>query len=206
MNTLLAVLTGGGLAAAGGLLSGWQSYRFGSKRDQITHAHEQQMAREALGQERLDRAYTELGIYLSRHADWARSVQPFYGSVPAPDPMPPQERWHIETVVTNHGSKEVRQLLERWRKQAQKIEDADAVIRMAEKARDPSGLAEKADTEHQALEEYRRAMHEADEAIRDRMWAELAGQAEVPTALARRPGGPAQPWMLIPPDPPASDA
>lgn len=202
MNTLLAVLIGGALAAAGGLLSGWQSYRFGSKRDQRAHAHEQQMAREALGQERLDRAYIELGIYLSRHADWARSIQPMLGPVPAPDPMLPLERWRIETLVMNHGSQQVRRLLERWREQAQKIENADIVIRMAEQARDPGALDEKALRERQALDEYRRAMHEADEAIRDRMWAELAGQTEAPAALARRPGGPAQPWMLMPPDPP----
>lgn len=203
MNTLLAVLTGGVLAAAGGLLSGWQSYRFGSKRDQRAHAHEQQMAREALGQERLDRAYTELGIYLSHHADWARSVHPIWGPVTAPDPMPDEERWRIETLVTNHGSPEVRRLLERWVEQRRKIENADAVIRMAEQARDPGGLAEKADREHQALEEYRRAMHEAASAIRDRMRAELAGHTEAPAARARRPLGPAQPWMLMPPDPPA---
>ena len=124
------------------------------------------------------------------------------GPVPAPDPMLPLERWRIETLVMNHGSQQVRRLLERWREQAQKIENADIVIRMAEQARDPSALDEKALRERQALDEYRRAMHEADEAIRDRMWAELAGQTEAPAALARRPGGPAQPWMLMPPDPP----
>jgi hypothetical protein len=169
MNTFLAVLIGGVLAAGGGLLSGWQSYRFGSRRDERAHAHEQQMAREALTQERLDRAYTELGIYLSHYADWARSVRPFTGPVPAPDPMPPEERWRIETLVMNHGSPEVRQLLERWGEQAQKIENADIVIRMAEQSRDPGKLAEDADREHITLEEYRRAMHEADKAIRDRM-------------------------------------
>jgi hypothetical protein len=178
MNTLLAVLIGGVLAAAGGLLSGWQSYRFGRSRDQITHAHEQQMAREAVTQERLDRAYTELGIYLSHYADWAKSVHPMLGPVPAPDPLPPAERWRIETLVMNHGSPEVRQLLERWGEQAQKIENADIVIRMAEQARDPGKLAEDADREHMAMGEYRAAMHEADKAIRDRMWAELRGQAQ----------------------------
>jgi hypothetical protein len=177
MNTFLAVLTGGGLAAAGGLGSGWLNNWLGSKRDQRAHAHEQQMAREALTQERLDQAYTELGIYLSHYADWARSVRPFIGPVPAPDPMPPEERWRIETLVMNHGSPEVRQLLERWGEQAQKIENADIVIRMAEQSRDPGKLAEDADREHMAMEEYRRAMHEADKAIRDRMWAELRGQA-----------------------------
>jgi hypothetical protein len=91
--------------------------------------------------------------------------------------MPPEERGRIETLVMNHGSLEVRRLLGRWREQAQKIENADIVIRMAEQVRDPGRLAEEADREHMALEEYRRAMHEADQAIRDRMWAELRGQA-----------------------------
>ena len=187
MNTFLAVLTGGGLAALGGLGSGWLNNWLGTKRDQRAHVHEQQMAREALGQERLDRAYTEVGIYLSHYGDWARSVQPRIGPVPAPDPMPQEERWRIETLVTNYGSPEVQRLLDRWGEQAQKIDNADAVIRLAERSRDPGKLAEDADRERQALEEYRRAMHEADKAIRDRMWAELRGQAQ--PELKR--GGPA---------------
>jgi len=178
VNTFLAVLTGGGLAAAGGLGSGWLNNWLGSKRDQRAHAHERQMAREALGQERLDRTYTELGKYLSHYADWARSVQPFLGPVPTPEPMPPEERWRIETLVMNHGSLEVRRLLEQWREQAQKIENADIVIRMAEQSRNPGTLADDALRERQALEEYRRAMHEADEAIRDRMRTELGSQAQ----------------------------
>ena len=58
MNTFLAVLTGGGLAAAGGLPGGWLSNWLGGKRDRRAHAHEQQMAQEALAQERLERTYT----------------------------------------------------------------------------------------------------------------------------------------------------
>ena len=177
MNTLLAVLIGGGLSAAGGLLGGWQSYRFGSKRDQITHAHEQQMAREALGQERLDRAYTELGIYLSHMAEWARSVHPFVGPVPAPDPMPDQDRWRIEALVTNHGSPEVRRLLDRWGEQRLKIQHADMVITMAEQSQS-TGLNEQARQERLALEDSRKAMYEAATAIRDQMRKELAGQAQ----------------------------
>jgi hypothetical protein len=176
MNTFLAVLTGGGLAAAGGLLSGWQSYRFGSERDQRTHAHEQQMAREALAQERLERTYTELGMYLAHTADWARSVHPFLGPVPPPDPLPPGERWRIETLVMNHGSQEVRRRLERWREQVRKIENADGVIRLAEGARavEPE-LDQEALRERQALEGYRVAMREAADAIRDQMRTEMAG-------------------------------
>lgn len=177
MNTLLAVLIGGGLSAAGGLLSGWRSYRFGSKRDQDAHAHERQMAQEARRQDRLEQAYTELGIYLSHHADWARSVHPFIGPVPPPDPMPPAERWRIETLVTNHGSPEVRGLLDRWAEIARKIDNADAVIRMAEQSREPGGLAEEALRERLALEDHRKALYEAADDIRAQMSAELDGRA-----------------------------
>ncbi len=201
----MTLLTGGGLLAAGGLLSGLQNNWLGSKRDQRRHVREQQMAREALRQDRLERTYTDLGIYLSHYADWARSVHPFIGPIPAPDPLPPEERWRIETVVMNHGSKEVRGLLKRWREYARKIDNADAVIRLAEGARavEPD-LDQEALRERHALEDYRKAMYEAADDIRDRMWAELADQTEVRAALARRPNAPAEPWMLLPPDPPAS--
>jgi hypothetical protein len=179
MNTFLAVLIGGVLAAAGGLLSGWQNNWLGSKRDQRTHTHEQQMAREALGQGRLDRTHTELGIYLSHMAEWARSVHPSIGPVPTPDPMPDQERWRIETLVTNHGSPEVRQLLDRWGEQRLKIQRADMVIAMAEQSQS-TGLNEQARQERLALEDSRKAMYEAADAIRDQMRKELAGQAELP--------------------------
>jgi hypothetical protein len=179
MNTFLAVLTGGGLAAAGGLLSGWLNNWLGTKRDQRTHAHEQHMAREALGQERLDRAYTELGIYLSHEAAWARSVHPFIGPVPVPDPMTDQERWRIETLVTNHGSPQVRQLLDRWGEQRLKIQRADMVITMAEQSQS-TGLNEQARQERLALEDSRKAMYEAADAIREQMRKELAGKAELP--------------------------
>jgi hypothetical protein len=185
MNTFLAVLTGGGLAALGGLLSGWLNNRLGSKRDERAHAREQQAAREALGQERLDRTYTELGIYLSHMAEWARSVRPVIGPVPAPDPVSPEERWRIETLVENHGSPEVRRLLDRWGEQRMKIENADIVLGMDAESRG-TGLAEEALRERQALEDYRKSLYEASSAIRDQMRKELAGQAEVPTALARR--------------------
>jgi len=179
MNTFLAVLTGGGIAAVGGLGSGWLNNWMGSQRDERAHAHDQQMAREthardqqmareALRQERLDRAYTELGIYLSHEEAWARSVHPPIGPVPVPDPMTDEERWRIETLVTNHGSPEVRQLLDKWGEQRMKIQEADIVITMARESRDPGSLGEKADQEHQALEDYRRALHEAATAIRDR--------------------------------------
>jgi hypothetical protein len=96
-----------------------------------------------VGQERLDRAYTDLGIYLSHEADWARAVYPFMGPVPAPQPLPDEERWRIETLVMNHGSPEIRQLLTRWGGLRQKIQEAETVITMAEKSQD-AGLNEQA--------------------------------------------------------------
>ena len=178
MNTLLAVLTGGGLAVVGGLLSGWLNNSLGSKRDERAHARERQMAPEALAQERLERTYTELGMYLAHYADWARSVHPLLGPVAPPDPLPPGERWRIETLVMNHGSQEVRRLLERWREQVRRIENADGVIRLAEGARavEPE-LDQEALRERQALEGYRVAMREAADAIRGQMRTELAGAA-----------------------------
>ncbi len=62
MSTSITLLAGGGLLAAGGLLGSLLDNWLGSKRDQRTHAHERQMAQEARRQDRLERAYTELGI------------------------------------------------------------------------------------------------------------------------------------------------
>lgn len=87
------------------------------------------MAQEARRQDRLERAYTELGMFLSRWEDWARSVHPFMGPVPTPEPLPREERWRIETLVTNHGSREVRPLLKAWAEQRLKIARARAGTR-----------------------------------------------------------------------------
>jgi hypothetical protein len=185
MNTFLTLATGGGLVALGGLASGFVTNWLGAKRDQrrydheqdmarASRSHEQDMAREARSQERLDRAYIALGEYLSRFGDWARSVRPFTGPVPAPAPQPPEEQWHIEALVTAYGSEEVRLLLEQWRKRARIIENADLVIRSAEQSPDLSAeLDEKALRERQALEDYRKAMHDAADAIRGQMRQEL---------------------------------
>jgi hypothetical protein len=178
MSTFITLLTGGGLLAAGSLLSGWQNNWLASRRDRRTHAHEQQMAQEARRQDQLERAYTELGIYLSHYTDWARSVQPLLGPIPPPDPMPPAERWRIETLVTNHGSPEVRGLLGRWAEIARKIDNADAMIRLAEGSRAvETELDQEALRERRALEDYRKAMHEAADDIRAQMSAELDGRA-----------------------------
>src|SRR6266511_3463205 len=114
-NDAITLWTGGGLVAAGvvagslagALLTNW----LGVRRDQRTHEHDQAMAREAHSheramalqaarhrqemaqearcQERLEKAYLELLTYLSHFLDWAKSVQPIWGPVPMPDPVPP---------------------------------------------------------------------------------------------------------------------
>jgi hypothetical protein len=73
MNTFLALLAGGGLVAAGSVASGLLANWLGSRRDKRGYTHEQEMAREARIQERLDQAYIAPGEYLSRFEDWARS-------------------------------------------------------------------------------------------------------------------------------------
>jgi hypothetical protein len=178
MKTGMTLLTSGGLVALGTVLGSLLAVLIGVVRDKTRYTHEQVMAREARQQDRLERTYTELGIYLSRRADWARSVHPFLGPVPTPDPMTPGERWRIETIVTNHGSPEVRRLLGQWGEIARKIENADTVITLAEGSRsvDPE-LDKEALRERHALEDYRKTLDEAAADIRDRMHAELAGQA-----------------------------
>jgi hypothetical protein len=198
MSTFLTLLTGGGLAAAGGLASGAVTNWFAAKLDQRryereqvmareAHQHEQAMALEARSheramaletrrQERLKQAYIELGIFLSHYIDWANSVRPMF-PVPAPDPLPPQERWRIETLVMAYGSPEVRQLLDEWHKCAEKIHNALATIRLRDQSRDPGQeFDDKANKEDQALPEYKRAMFDADKAIRERVQQELAGE------------------------------
>jgi hypothetical protein len=175
MNTFLTLLAGGGLVAAGTIASGLLANWLGFKRDKRRYMREQAMARETRGQERLEQAYIALGEYLSRSEDWARSVHPFLGPVPAPDPLQPGERWHIEALVTSFGSEEVQRLLDRWAECAQRIENADAVIRMADTARGPSPeFDQEALRERQALEDYRKAMRDAADAIRSQIKRELA--------------------------------
>jgi hypothetical protein len=175
MNTYLTLLTGGGLIAAGAVVNGLLTNWLGSRRDKRGHEHEQEMAREARSQERLDQAYIALGEYLSRFGDWARSVHPFLGPVPAPDPLQPGERWRIEALVTAYGSEEVQRLLDRWGECAQRIKNADVVIRMADESRDPGPeLDQDALREKHALEDYRKAMRDAADAIRSQIQRELA--------------------------------
>jgi hypothetical protein len=60
MTTFLAILTGGGLAAVCGLISGLLTNWLGDKRDQRKYEHERAMALDARRQERLEKAFLEL--------------------------------------------------------------------------------------------------------------------------------------------------
>jgi hypothetical protein len=166
----MTLLTGGGLVALGGLAVALTD----ALRDKNRCRHERQLAGEARRQDRLEQAYLELGIYLARHEDWARSVRPFWGQPPAPDPLPPGERWRIQALVTNCGSAEIQRLLGAWAEAARKIENADQVIGLADRARGPAPeLEQEARQEHLALEGYRKALYEAAEDVRAQMNSEL---------------------------------
>ncbi len=163
MSTLIALLTGGGLVAAGAVINGV-----------VTGLLNSRAAREARKQDRLDKAYIELGEYLSRFGDWARSVQPFWGLPSPPDPLPAEDRWHIEALVTIYGSPEVRALLDAWQEHARKIEAADDLIRSVERSPNPSADVDKqAQQGKLALLDYKAALQEAGKAIRAQMWKEL---------------------------------
>jgi hypothetical protein len=97
-------------------------------------------------------------------------VRPFPGPIVAPDPLQPGERWRIEALVTAYGSEAVQRLLDRWGESAERIENADIVIRMADESRDPSPeLDQEALRECHALEDYRQAMRDAADAIRSQI-------------------------------------
>jgi hypothetical protein len=179
MDTFLTLLTGGGLALAGALLSAWVANWLGSKRDERRYKHEAAMAREARRQERLAQTYIELLTYLSHYADWAESVRPVQGSRPAPEPLPREERWRIEALVTAYGSNETNQLVREWSRYATKVDNEDAAIRAAKRSR-PSQDFERSDWaqgKDQALRLHIEAMAQRDEAIRNRVSQELAGEA-----------------------------
>ena len=175
MNTLIALLTGGGLVAASTYLTAWQTSRNAGKRDQAARAHELAMAAEARRKQWLKETYDQLGIYLAWQAEWAMSVHPFIGPVPAPDPIPPQERRKVEALVADHGSPQVRALLDQCLEAGRKIEIAGQVITMAEQSPNPGQLAAEAQKQRLALEDHRKARQQASDRVYDQMKAELDG-------------------------------
>jgi hypothetical protein len=176
-KTVLVLLTGGGLAAVGGLVSGWLTNWPGTKRDERRYNHEQEQARLARLQERLEQAYIELLTFLSHYSQWAESVRPVIGPVQRPDPVPQEERWRMEALLTAYGSDEIRLLLQQWGECATKIHDVDEMMRLEEKSRNPGQkFSDRVIDEQQALAVYKTAMIQVDEAIRVRVRRELAGE------------------------------
>jgi hypothetical protein len=175
MTTFLAILTGGGLALLGGLLSGLLTNWLGDKRDQRKYEHERAMAMDARRQERLEQAYIELLAYLPHQAAWARPVRPFRGTVQA-DPMSFKEVKRIEALVEAHGSEEVRRLLQQWRECWQKIDDEVAAIGLKEKPTPGQELEDEARLMLLGKSGYLEAMMDAAEAVRERVRQELAGE------------------------------
>jgi hypothetical protein len=176
MNTFWALLTGGGLAALGALLSGVLTNLLGAKRDERRYGHEQAMAQEARRQERLAQTYIELLAYLSHYSDWAESIRPLKG--PALNHVPREERWNIEALVSGYGSEDVNGLLRKWGEYANKLEDVAAALRRAEQSQNRSPKTEDwLQGQDQAIRMYKGLMAEIDEAIRNRVSQELAGEA-----------------------------
>jgi hypothetical protein len=176
MTTFVAILTGGGLAALGGVLSAWVTNWLGKKRDERKYEHERTMALEARHQERLEQAYIELLGYLSHYADWVKSVQRLRGKPPAaPDPPPREELNRVEVLVEAHGSPEVRRLLREWREHAVKLQYADEGLPLIEL--DDADDEEWAPDMGKVTAAARDATLKASEAIRDRIRQELAGEA-----------------------------
>jgi hypothetical protein len=178
MTTFLALLTGGGLAALGGLLSGVITNLLGARRDRRKYEHERAMALEARRQERLEQAYIELLGFLSHYAEWMSSPRRLLGQqVALPDPLPREELNRIMVLLEAHGSQEVRRLLSEWRSCAAKLENVDAGLPLVQ-------LDDEADAEEEAwardsgkvIAAQREATLKADKAIRDRIRQELAGE------------------------------
>jgi hypothetical protein len=176
MTTFLAILTGGGLAALGGLLSGLVTNWLGDKRDQRKYEHERAMAADARRQERLEQAYIELLAYLAHNAGWARSVRPMV-AIKAPDPLTSEEIQRVEALVAAFGSEEVRQLLDEWFQRMHALAAANATVAEMEDWNKPS---QQLDAETRkvlaAIPDYKDAVLEADTAIRKRVRQELAGE------------------------------
>jgi len=176
METFKMLLTGGGLVAVGGLISGFLANWLGSRRDQRTHAHEQAMAQEARHRERLAQTYIELPRSVARTSEWVTSLRPLVGPVRSSEPPPPEERRRIQALVTACGSDEVRQLEDEWAEHVAKIIDMHVVMQSLEQSKRPSEqLDDEAMREYAAMPSHKTALWEAEKAIRDRVHQELAG-------------------------------
>jgi hypothetical protein len=137
------------------------------------------MALEARRQERLEQAYIELLGYLSHYAEWTRSAQRLLGLPnPPPDPPPREQLNRVEALIEAHGSQEVRRLLREWREHAAKLQYADDSLPLVN-LHDEADADDEAWTQdlNKARSAHRKATLKADQAIRDRIRQELAGEA-----------------------------
>lgn len=187
------MLTSGGLialgAVLGAVLGGFITNWLGDKRDQRKYAHEQAMAEqaqrhertmalEARRQERLEQAYIELLRYLSHYADWAKSAQRLLGKPQAaPDPPPREELNRVEALVEAYGSPEVRQLLREWREHAAKLQYDDEGLPTFDLHDDADADDEAWAQDMKVTSDHRKATLKGDQAIRERIRQELAGEA-----------------------------
>jgi hypothetical protein len=134
-----------------------------------------QADRQEQRRDRLHETYSALGMYLSRQADWARSVAPLWGPGTPVESPPRDGLWRVETLVTLYGSPEVQRLLTEWTEHARKVESAGDTISRLKKAANPSlDFSNQAHEEQTALPGYKAAMASADEALRAQMNRELA--------------------------------
>lgn len=175
MTTIMAILTGGGLAVVGGLFSGLLTNWLGDKRDQRKYEHERTMAGEARRQDRLERAYLEMLAYVAHHWTLAMSIQPFRLVVKPPESLPPDTDRRVWALVEAYGSSEVRGLFGEWITRSQELAEADVLLREVEESNDPS-LDDSAMRE-KAVTACRDAMFNAGYAIEEQVRRELAGHA-----------------------------
>jgi hypothetical protein len=178
MNAFLTLLTGGGLAALGGLLSSLATGRREAKRDERKYTHEQAMAREARLQVRREKAYLDLLTYMALVEDWAASVRPFWGEPPAPESMTDEQHWRIDALIRANGSPEVLRLTREFNAVIHRIRAADETIAVVERSKNPSRQADdEAKREHKAMLGYREDLWKVHEAICEQVRLELRGEA-----------------------------
>ncbi|WP_157748297.1 hypothetical protein [Micromonospora echinaurantiaca] len=149
MNTIMALLTGGGLAALGGLVSGLVSNWLGRRRDERRyeheaeqterrHEHEWRMSYEQRRQERIVRTYEEVMDLVGRVDLWVTFTRQFFQMAGDPKPELPtiEEQARVQALLDVHGSPVVRERYRDWRSAVQELNLADQELRAAERTED----------------------------------------------------------------------
>jgi hypothetical protein len=143
----MALLTGGGLAALGGLTSGFLNDWMGKRRDERKYdndaeqdarryEHERRMAHEARHQERIARVYDETIILAGRAKIWVTYTRPMISFPGDPKPELPsvEEQSRIQSLLSVYGSPEVQERYEAWRKVVSELTVMDFRLKLAEDA------------------------------------------------------------------------